>query len=77
MTNWHPHHIAERYGLFTIIVLGECVLAGATAVQATIDEDGASAELVSSVPEVSDCSSPCGGSTSSRTAGEAWPATGT
>jgi low temperature requirement protein LtrA len=46
MTNWHPHHIAERYGLFTIIVLGECVLAGATAVQATIDEDGASAELV-------------------------------
>jgi low temperature requirement protein LtrA len=46
MTNWHPHHIAERYGLFTIIVLGECVLAGATAVQATIDEDGASVDLV-------------------------------
>ena len=21
---WHPRHIAERYGLFTIIVLGEC-----------------------------------------------------
>jgi low temperature requirement protein LtrA len=46
MTSWHPHHIAERYGLFTIIVLGECVLAGATAVQATIDEEGASADLV-------------------------------
>jgi low temperature requirement protein LtrA len=25
-TTWHPHHIAERYGLFTIIVLGESVL---------------------------------------------------
>ena len=23
MTSWHPEHIAERYGLFTIIVLGE------------------------------------------------------
>lgn len=22
-TAWHPHHIAERYGLFTIILLGE------------------------------------------------------
>jgi low temperature requirement protein LtrA len=26
-TSWHPGHIAERYGLFTIIVLGEVVLA--------------------------------------------------
>ena len=26
-TPWHPGHIAERYGLFTIIVLGESVLA--------------------------------------------------
>jgi low temperature requirement protein LtrA len=25
-TTWHPHHIAERYGLFTIIVLGESIL---------------------------------------------------
>lgn len=25
-TTWHPDHIAERYGLFTIIVLGEVVL---------------------------------------------------
>ena len=24
-TNWHPHHIAERYGLFTIILLGESI----------------------------------------------------
>ncbi|HJQ46460.1 MAG TPA: low temperature requirement protein A [Amycolatopsis sp.] len=33
MTTWHPHHIAERYGLFTIIVLGESVLAASTAIQ--------------------------------------------
>ena len=46
MTAWHPHHIAERYGLFTIIVLGECVLASTAAVNAILDEDGASAELV-------------------------------
>ena len=31
-TAWHPHHIAERYGCFTLIVLGESVLASATAV---------------------------------------------
>jgi low temperature requirement protein LtrA len=35
-TNWHPHHIAERYGLFTIILLGESVLAAATGVQAAV-----------------------------------------
>ena len=44
-TPWHPHHIAERYGLFTIIVLGECVLAATTAVRATVTEDGLSGEL--------------------------------
>jgi low temperature requirement protein LtrA len=32
-TTWHPHHIAERYGLFTIIVLGEGVLAVTAAVE--------------------------------------------
>ena len=32
-TPWHPHHMAERYGLMTIIVLGESVLAVATGVQ--------------------------------------------
>lgn len=26
-TNWHRHHIIERYGLLNIIVLGECFLA--------------------------------------------------
>ena len=29
---WHPHHIAERFGLFTIIVLGESILASANAI---------------------------------------------
>jgi low temperature requirement protein LtrA len=33
-TAWHPGHMAERYGLFTIIVLGESISAGTIAVQA-------------------------------------------
>jgi low temperature requirement protein LtrA len=36
-TTWHPHHIAERYGLFTLIVLGESILAATMAVQTAID----------------------------------------
>jgi low temperature requirement protein LtrA len=31
-TAWHRHHITERYGLFTIIVLGESMLASTNAV---------------------------------------------
>jgi low temperature requirement protein LtrA len=45
-TNWHPHHIAERYGLFTIILLGEVVLAATTAVQRTIQAARISVPLV-------------------------------
>ncbi|MFD5921089.1 low temperature requirement protein A [Kitasatospora sp. NPDC058201] len=37
-TTWHPHHIAERYGLFTLIVLGETVAAATIAVQSAVDE---------------------------------------
>ncbi|WP_162793304.1 low temperature requirement protein A [Streptomyces globosus] len=37
-TPWHPHHIAERYGLFTIIVLGETIAASTVAVQSALDE---------------------------------------
>ncbi|MGW4892707.1 low temperature requirement protein A [Kitasatospora sp. NPDC004240] len=37
-TPWHPHHIAERYGLFTLIVLGETVAAATVAVQSAVDE---------------------------------------
>ncbi|WP_328992787.1 low temperature requirement protein A [Kribbella sp. NBC_01245] len=35
-TNWHPHHIAERYGLFTIILLGESVFAATTGVEGAL-----------------------------------------
>lgn len=45
MTTWHPHHIAERYGLFTIILLGESVLASTNAVQDAV-EHGMSGDLV-------------------------------
>jgi low temperature requirement protein LtrA len=38
-TTWHPRHMAERYGLFTIIVLGESILAATNGVQAAIDND--------------------------------------
>jgi len=41
-TSWHPDHIAERYGLLTIIVLGESVLAATNAVQLAINQQGAS-----------------------------------
>ena len=37
-TPWHAHHIAERYGLFTLIVLGESVLSATVAFQHAIDE---------------------------------------
>jgi low temperature requirement protein LtrA len=40
-TSWHPHHIAERYGLFTIIVLGETIAAATAAVKSAVDEHGA------------------------------------
>ncbi|WP_026820848.1 low temperature requirement protein A [Arthrobacter castelli] len=30
-TPWHPHHIAERYSLFIVILLGESVLASTNA----------------------------------------------
>jgi low temperature requirement protein LtrA len=37
-TPWHPHHIAERFGLMTIITIGESVLAAAVAVQAVVKQ---------------------------------------
>jgi len=45
-TPWHPEHIAERHGLFTIIVLGECVLAATTSVQAAIAQTGPTVTLL-------------------------------
>jgi len=38
MTTFHSHHIAERYGLFTVIVLGESVTAATLAFQGALDD---------------------------------------
>jgi low temperature requirement protein LtrA len=45
-TPWHPHHIAERYGLLTLIVLGESIAAATVAVKSGIDEHEALGELL-------------------------------
>jgi low temperature requirement protein LtrA len=37
-TPWHPHHIAERYGLFTMIVLGESILASSLTIVDAIEK---------------------------------------
>ena len=46
LTSWHPGHIAERYGLFTLIVLGEVVASTTSAVQSAISDQGLSAGLL-------------------------------
>jgi low temperature requirement protein LtrA len=38
VTPFHPHHIAERYALLTIIVLGEVILASVQAVQRALGQ---------------------------------------
>jgi low temperature requirement protein LtrA len=48
MTTWHPHHIAERYGLLTLIVLGESILAATVAIQSAL----ASGEALSTLAPV-------------------------
>ena len=46
-TPWHPHHIAERYGLLVIITLGEVVLGTILAISAVVEsEEGWSPEAV-------------------------------
>ncbi len=45
-TPWHPHHIAERYGLLAIITLGEGVLGTAAAVGPVITEHGWTADAI-------------------------------
>ncbi|WP_051838950.1 low temperature requirement protein A [Streptomyces sp. NRRL F-5126] len=45
-TPWHPHHIEERYGLFTLIVLGETMSAATVAVQSALDEHEALGRLL-------------------------------
>jgi low temperature requirement protein LtrA len=46
-TTWHPRHIAERYGLFTLIVLGESVLAASNALQEALGSGHSVAGLIS------------------------------
>ena len=45
-SGWHPGHIGERYGLFTILVLGESVLSATAAMQAAVDAGGPFSDLV-------------------------------
>jgi low temperature requirement protein LtrA len=45
-TPWHPHHIAERYGLLVIIALGEGILGTIAAVAALVEDVGWSGEVV-------------------------------
>ncbi|MEU9252633.1 low temperature requirement protein A [Streptomyces sp. NPDC048270] len=45
-TPWHAHHIVERYGLFTIIVLGETIAASTVAVKSALDEHEALDQLL-------------------------------
>ncbi len=39
-TPWHPHHIAERYGLLTIIALGEGVVGTVASLSAVVSSQG-------------------------------------
>jgi low temperature requirement protein LtrA len=45
-TPWHRHHIAERYELFTIIVLGEVILATSQAISGALDSHGLDTQLI-------------------------------
>jgi low temperature requirement protein LtrA len=45
-TPWHPHHIAERYGLLTIIALGEVLFGTVASVAALVSAQGWSGEAV-------------------------------
>jgi low temperature requirement protein LtrA len=48
-TPWHPHHIAERYGLLTLIVLGESILSSTVAVQSVVDAGTALGALMPTI----------------------------
>lgn len=45
-TAYHHHHIAERYGLFTLIVLGESILAAANSIIGGLSNDDARPGLI-------------------------------
>nr|WP_255472391.1 low temperature requirement protein A [Quadrisphaera setariae] len=46
-TTWHLHHITERYGLFTLILLGESLLGSANAIIEALHDEHALGALVS------------------------------
>ena len=46
LTPWHAQHIAERYSLFTIILLGESVSAATIAVQGIVTVHGVNVRLL-------------------------------
>lgn len=46
-TPWNPHHITERYGLFTLILLGESLLASSNAIIEAIHDADTLAPLIS------------------------------
>src|SRR5262249_52964160 len=39
-TPWHPHHIAERYGLLVIIALGEGLIGTIASISALVGPEG-------------------------------------
>ncbi len=45
-TPWHAHHIAERYGLLTIIALGEGVIGTVASLSAVVEAQGWSMDAV-------------------------------
>lgn len=45
-TPWHPAHIIERYGLMTIIVLGESVLSSLGAIRASLATGGLTSDFL-------------------------------
>lgn len=45
-TTWNPHHIAERFGLFTLLLLGESLLASANALFDALGEGEHVGELI-------------------------------
>ena len=65
-TPWHAHHIAERYGLLTIIALGEGVVGTVASLSAVGRRTGLDrATPSSSRSQASGSRSACGGCTSS------------
>jgi len=44
-TSWHQEHIVERYGLFTIIVLGESILSSSIAIQSALSDAAPARDL--------------------------------